>query len=760
MTYTSNFDLNGSQLCIEKGSTLTKGNGNWNGAWTVNNYGTFNPNSLNIGNTNTINNHGFFFATSNTNFGTGSKLNNLGTANILGNFSATVVNYGTLNIGLSSVNAIITSTGNLNFTANNVNLNSSSSINSTGNINFSGIGQMDFNGDFSSNGNLTINGNAKFQSDKGAIILGNAAIAGQLENNKMFYLAGSVSAGSIRNNGIIGALNGNQCNSITVINNSNDDFFNDGTITGNNYDYMGTGSALYVNKLPNTANNKFLSGGAKVGSCPSVDCLTTQQITTSVGIDIIYVYKCSDTFVLPQLIEGEELITASIMVVGGGGGGGFGDAAGGGGAGAINYNTAVTLTPGHPYEVVVGFGGAGANSTLIQGENGAISSFNGMIALGGGGGGSTAILNGLGRTGGSGGGGAYSSTGINGIGGQTSGTYVNSGGKANHSGGGNQNSGGGGGGSFGSGQDGSGNSGGNGANGTLVNVGTINILADVPATFYSDNSVSEAFAAGGGGNGVNPGIGNGGGIPSGGGGGSSIGGDGIRGGKGLEGKRNTGSGGGAGSTGGGSGGHGIVIIRVTYRILPVEFLSFNATYLPQDRSALLNWSTAKEWENSHFEIERAVNSVKQWETVGRVEGAGYSEAPVEYNFTDTELPKTGGNIFYRLKQVDFSGKYSYSKTRTIQVDAVDSKTVWVAYPNPSNNGSAISVDLLQLNQYQDELISIRMINMLGEGESAILTSPENMSQMVSEWLLAKKAGLYILEIHWGANIQKIKLIRN
>jgi hypothetical protein len=195
------------------------------------------------------------------------------------------------------------------------------------------------------------------------------------------------------------------------------------------------------------------------------------------------------------------------------------------------------------------------------------------------------------------------------------------------------------------------------------------------------------------------------------------------------------------------------------RILPVEFLSFNATYQTQTRSTLLDWSTAKEWENSHFEIERAVNSVKEWETIGRVEGNGYSEAPVEYSFTDTELPLTGGNIFYRLKQVDFSGKFSYSRTRAIQVDPIDSKSVWLAYPNPSNIGSEISVALLRFNDYHDELISLRLIYMLGESQSTLLFSPDNISEVVSGWLLTKKAGIYILDIRWGTNSQQIKLLR-
>lgn len=703
-TYSTAFNMDGSTICVEPGATLKQNSGNWNNKWLLNNSGD-------------------------------------------------------VEISSQTIDGTIISSGNLNFTANNVTLKSS--LNNTGNTTFTGSVLMDASSGFSSNGNLVINGSVSSNSNSITTIVGSSLIRGNLQNlDGTINLAGNLTVNGnthLNGNGKIQAINGNQCNSVKVVGNFSTDANNG--ITGNNFDYAGTGSALFVNKMPVGNANTKLTGGAKVGSCPLVDCLTTQKITTSTGIDVIYIYKCSGTFILPQLIEGEELTTASIVVVAGGGGGGYGEAAGGGGAGAINYNTAVTLTPGQPYDVVVGLGGAGASSTLIQGGNGAISGFNGMIALGGGGGGSAAILNGIGRTGGSGGGGAYSSTGNNGVGGQSYGTYVNTGGKADHSGGGNQTSGGGGGGSSGSGVNGSGNSGGNGANGSFANAGNIQILADLPSNFLSANNVSEVFAAGGGGNGANPGNGNGGGIPSGGGGGSSIGGNGIRGGKGLEGKKNTGSGGGAGSIGGGSGGHGIVVIRVTYRILPVEFLSFTANYQPRDRFALLNWSTAKEWENSHFEIERAVNTVKKWETIGRVEGNGYSDMPAEYSYLDIDLPTSGGNIFYRLKQVDYSGKFSYSNTKAIQVDAIEGVMAWAVYPNPSSSGQAIQADL-KTADYQDEIIYVQLSNVIGQTRVATLSNSAQLSALLSDWLQANPMGLYVLDISWGDHSQQIKLLRH
>ncbi|UZD21865.1 hypothetical protein [Algoriphagus halophytocola] len=196
------------------------------------------------------------------------------------------------------------------------------------------------------------------------------------------------------------------------------------------------------------------------------------------------------------------------------------------------------------------------------------------------------------------------------------------------------------------------------------------------------------------------------------------------------------------------------------RILPVQFLSFNATFQAQDRSAILDWSTAKEWENSHFEIERAVNSVKEWETIGQVEGTGYSDIPVAYEFTDNELPESGGNIFYRLKQVDFSGKYSYSKTQAIQVEPEESGTAWTAYPNPSSTGSEIAVELTQIDQYHEEPITLRLANMLGEGQTLRLNSPKEVSETVTNWIRQKNKGLYILDIRWGSHAQQLKLLRH
>ncbi len=417
------------------------------------------------------------------------------------------------------------------------------------------------------------------------------------------------------------------------------------------------------------------------------------------------------------------------------------------------------------YNVTVGQGGFGAFSSKVAGSNGRNSEFNNTItSQGGGGGGSTDFNNGNGNDGGFGGGGAYNGS-NNGNGGASNSNSTNKGGKSGFSGNGNQRSGGGGAGANNPGMSGNGNTGGNGADGVDLAKSCTNcpgystILLNVDNNILNTAGISTVIAAGGGGVGSNPGQGNGGGKPSAGNGGSSIGGNGNRDAKGLDGKTNSGSGGGGGTTGGGSGSNGLVVIRVTYRILPVEFLSLTATHQSKTNSTLIDWSTAKEWENSHFEIERAVNSVKTWETIGRVEGNGYSDIPVEYSFTDTDLPIAGGNIFYRLKQVDLSGTFSYSSTRAIKIDGIESNQNWLAYPNPSFIGTDVRVELVNPEIYQDQIITLSLINIFGQTKSFSPSSPEEISSIVSGWLDSSASGLYILDISWGDRRQQLKLIR-
>jgi hypothetical protein len=231
-------------------------------------------------------------------------------------------------------------------------------------------------------------------------------------------------------------------------------------------------------------------------------------------------------------------------------------------------------------------------------------------------------------------------------------------------------------------------------------------------------------------------------------GGSGIGGDANNSGQGGSGKTNTGSGGGAGSTMGGNGGSGSLFIYYSiYSILPVEFSSFIATYHKSTRSGLLSWTTTKEWENDRFEIERSINNVRDWQTIGQVKGAGYSDQSLDYLYSDSQLPLTGGNIFYRLNQRDYHGDTSYSDTKSIQVEAMPGTSYWRVYPNPTTG--PISLELLNRSISTDESISIRIISTTGQTELIQSKGYSSMGAEISKRLLTKPVGIYTLEISWG-----------
>jgi hypothetical protein len=125
---------------------------------------------------------------------------------------------------------------------------------------------------------------------------------------------------------------------------------------------------------------------------------------TSAGITYtVHTFSSSGNFYVKECQAG---LAISYLVVGGGGGGGGRYMGGGGGAGGVLSGTA-TLTSNTNYGVVVGTGGAGGSAEGIKGVTGKDSSFNGVIAKGGGGAGAWTFSTGgdaKGLAGGSGGG--------------------------------------------------------------------------------------------------------------------------------------------------------------------------------------------------------------------------------------------------------------------------------------------------------------------------------------------------------------------
>lgn len=192
--------------------------------------------------------------------------------------------------------------------------------------------------------------------------------------------------------------------------------------------------------------------------------------------------------------------------------------------------------------------------------------------------------------------------------------------------------------------------------------------------------------------------------------------------------------------------------------LPVELIAFNANI--SGNKVSLNWKTATEINNYGFEVERSQKSkVKSqtWEKIGFIRGNGNSNSPKNYFFDDEHPPV--GIIEYRLKQIDNDGKYEYSNSIEVSLDAPLKSEVFQNYPNPFNPSTTICFNI----HYQCHT-TIKIYDLLGK-EVAIIVNEEKQAGIYKvAWNgkdnTGKKlaSGIYIYQIIAGTLIQTRKMI--
>ena len=111
--------------------------------------------------------------------------------------------------------------------------------------------------------------------------------------------------------------------------------------------------------------------------------------------------------------------------------------------------------------------------------------------------------------------------------------------------------------------------------------------------------------------------------------------------------------------------------------LPVELTTISAYAVREN--VHVSWSTASETDNSHFNIERSPNG-REFTEIGRVAGAGTVREKREYTFVD-EKPLPGAN-YYRLRQVDMDGRFSFSPVRRVVMGTAASPLS--LFPSPAD----------------------------------------------------------------------------
>ena len=113
--------------------------------------------------------------------------------------------------------------------------------------------------------------------------------------------------------------------------------------------------------------------------------------------------------------------------------------------------------------------------------------------------------------------------------------------------------------------------------------------------------------------------------------------------------------------------------------LPVTLTSFTTEC--DNGIPILNWTTATEQNSDYFEIEKSIDGI-EWVGVSKIQAMGNSNTIKDYQFYDM----TAGGYFegyYRLKQVDFDGKFEYFEPKYLICNEYNNQLYTEVFPNPT-----------------------------------------------------------------------------
>jgi len=177
--------------------------------------------------------------------------------------------------------------------------------------------------------------------------------------------------------------------------------------------------------------------------------------------------------------------------------------------------------------------------------------------------------------------------------------------------------------------------------------------------------------------------------------------------------------------------------------LPIELISFTAT--AKNNTVELNWITATEINNDYFTVERSSDGY-YFSSVAEVDGAGNSTSILNYSSID--YYPLSNTSYYRLKQTDFNGAYSYSNIVSIQLN----QSVFLVeniYPNPTNEDLNIQFNTSPNNA------TIIIYNAFGECVMNKTYSSKDVKISTNHFL----NGVYFISIHHEETIIQKKIIK-
>jgi hypothetical protein len=188
--------------------------------------------------------------------------------------------------------------------------------------------------------------------------------------------------------------------------------------------------------------------------------------------------------------------------------------------------------------------------------------------------------------------------------------------------------------------------------------------------------------------------------------------------------------------------------------LPITLISFDAK-LSGDKIKL-SWVTGNEINNDFFTVERSKDG-KDFETIIRKSGAGNSTATLHYSAMD-EKPFSGIN-YYRLKQTDYDGKFTYSEIKKVKFEnGMDEDALKIESIGPNPFHESVNVNY---SSEEEGNANVMLLNATGSIIKKDIIQVEkglNSYEFVDNMNL--QTGIYYITVNMNNKAVTKKIIKN
>jgi len=185
---------------------------------------------------------------------------------------------------------------------------------------------------------------------------------------------------------------------------------------------------------------------------------------------------------------------------------------------------------------------------------------------------------------------------------------------------------------------------------------------------------------------------------------------------------------------GDSGSPGFVDTYTKVTLAPVTLSEFSGTLT--ERGIQLDWNTETEQDNDYFDLEHSTDGV-DFRSIKTITGAGTTDERQTYTYT--HINPANGNNYYRLRQVDFDGKESFSEIVVVKFTSkFDEVRV---FPQPASSEATI---YLSSPAYESGTMTVYDINgrLIHSNNIELIEGENYLNLNCANWI----AGHYVIYI--------------